>query len=85
MAEDYAASFAEIIKETGANALVLLAASKRAKAIAARLGVILKAGVVSDALSLAIENNTVIATHQVYGGLAHAKAEIRSPYAIATV
>lgn len=85
IAEDYAASFAEIIKETGANALVLLAASKRAKAIAARLGVILKAGVVSDALSLAIENNTVIATHQVYGGLAHAKAEIRSPYAIATV
>ncbi len=27
----------------------------------------------------------MIATHQVYGGLAHAKAEIRSPYAIATV
>ncbi|MCM2368107.1 MULTISPECIES: FAD-binding protein [Proteus] len=85
IAEDYAASFAAIIKEAGANALVLLASSKRAKAIAARLGVTLKAGVISDALSLAIENNTVIATHQVYGGLAHAKAEIRSPYAIATV
>lgn len=85
IAEDYATSFAEIIKEAGANALVLLASSKRAKAIAARLGVTLKAGVVSDALSLTVENNTVIATHQIYGGLAHAKAEIRSPYAIATV
>lgn len=65
--------------------MVLLASSKRAKAIAARPGVTLKAGVVSDALSPTVENNTVIATHQVYGGLAHAKAEIRPPYAIATV
>ena len=35
-------------------------------------------------LSLAIENNTVIAT-SVYGGLAHAKAEIVHLYAIVTV
>lgn len=31
IAEDYAASFAEIIKETGANALVLFAASNAQK------------------------------------------------------
>lgn len=85
VAEDYAASFAQIIKEAGANALVLLSSSKRAKAIAARLGVALNAGVVSDALSLTIENSAVLATHQVYGGLAHATAEIRSPYAVVTV
>ncbi|OAT44903.1 electron transfer flavoprotein, alpha subunit [Proteus hauseri ATCC 700826] len=83
--EDYAASFAQIIQEAGANSLVLLSASKRAKAIAARLGVALKAGVVSDALSLRVENNTLLATHQVYGGLAHATAEIRSSYAVVTV
>ncbi len=50
IAEDYAASFAEIIKEAGQMHWFYFAASKRAKAIAARLGVILKAGVVSDAL-----------------------------------
>lgn len=85
IAEDYANSFAQIIKDAGEHALILLSSSKRAKAIAARLGVALKAGVVSDALSLTVENNAVIATHQVYGGLAHAKAEIRSPYAVVTV
>lgn len=83
--EDYVPSFAQIIKESGPRALVLLASSKRGKAIAARLGAKLEAGVASDVLSLSVEGDAVSVTHQLYGGLAHAQAQIRSPYSVVTV
>ncbi|PWC17937.1 electron transfer flavoprotein subunit alpha [Brenneria roseae subsp. roseae] len=82
--EDYVPSFVNIIREVGPQALVLLAATKRCKAIAAHLGQQLNAAVVNDMLSLRVENSAIFVTHQFYGGLAHETEQIHSPYAIVT-
>lgn len=84
VSEDYVPSFVSIIRESGPRALVLLAASKRGKAIAARLGAQLNAAVVNDVIHLRVEEDGVYASHPFYGGLAHETQQLLSPYAVVT-
>lgn len=82
--EDYVPSFAHIIRAAGQSALILIAPSKRGKAVAAKLGVRLDAAVVNDALDLRIEDRAVLVSHTLYGGLAHGTERVVSPYTIVT-
>lgn len=83
--EDYADTLVQTIKNHAPNALVLLPATRRCKALAARLGARLAAGVVNDANELVLQDGHIVATHMVYGGLAFGKEQITTPYAVTTL
>ncbi len=83
--EDYADTLVRAIKEHGPSALVILPATRRGKALAARLGARLEAGVVNDAAQLFAEGGHPVATHMVYGGLAFGKEQITTAYAVVTL
>ncbi|MCL2893971.1 FAD-binding protein [Brenneria tiliae] len=82
--EDYVPSFANAVKTVAPSALILLAAGKRGKAIAARLGAQLDGAVINDALDLRVEDQTISARHTLYGGLAYGTERTASPYSIVT-
>lgn len=85
MLEDYTDAIAGIIREE-APALVLIRTSKRARVIAGRLSVLLKAGVVSDALEFQVENDTTLSVkHMVFGGGAVRLERSKSAVTIALV
>ncbi|WKS81930.1 FAD-binding protein [Edwardsiella tarda] len=83
--ESYADTLAHAIRNHGDRALVLLPATRRGKALAARLGARLQAGVVNDASDVALDDGQPVATHMVYGGLALGKERIDTPYAVITL
>jgi Electron transfer flavoprotein, alpha subunit len=83
--EDYAATMAQTIAQGNKPALVLLAATKRGKALAAKLGVQLQAGVVNEATQISVDEQSVKARHMVYGGLAFGEEKITSEIAIVSV
>lgn len=83
--EDYAQTIARTISKAGLSALILLPATKSGKALAAKLGVLLKAGVINDASDIAVTENGINAKHMVYGGLALGEEVIKSKMAILTV
>lgn len=82
--EDYSHTIAQVIAEYSESSLVLLAPTKRGKAIASKLGVQLQAGVVNDVTEINVENG-VYAKHMAYGGLAIAEEKINSKVAIMTL
>lgn len=82
--EDYAPSIAEAIRGAGAAGLVLLAAGKRGKCLAAKLGAALRAAVVNEASAISLDGGLAV-SHMVYGGLANATETISSPLAVVTV
>ncbi|MCL1138202.1 FAD-binding protein [Shewanella pneumatophori] len=82
--EDYSHTIAQVIAEYSESSLVLLAPTKRGKAIASKLGVQLQAGVVNDVTEINVENG-VYAKHMAYGGLAIAEEKINSKVAIITL
>ncbi|AZG74493.1 FAD-binding protein [Shewanella livingstonensis] len=83
--EDYSNTIAKVISSsTDTNTLMLLAANKRCKALASKLGVQLQAGVVNDVTEINIDNG-ICAKHMAYGGLAIAEEKINSPIAIMTL
>jgi len=82
--EDYAETMANAISNGDANTLMLLGATKRGKALAAKLGVQLKAGVINDASEVSVADG-ITAKHMVYGGLAIGEEKIVSPVAIVTI
>ena len=65
--------------------MLLLAATKRGKALAARLSVQLNAALVNDATAVDIVDGHICAEHRMYGGLAFAQEKINSPLAIITL
>lgn len=79
--ENHAATIAQAIASKP-KALVLLPADKRGRAMAAKLGVALKAAVVSDVN--AFEDDGSLG-HMVYGGLAQGLEKPSTPIVIATV
>lgn len=83
--EDYADTMANAIASGDKPALVLLPATRRGKALAAKLGAKLNAGVFNDASEIRIEQGNVQAKHMVYGGLAIGEERIVSPVAIVSV
>lgn len=83
--EDYADTMANVIVGGDKPTLVLLPATRRGKALAARLGAKLNAGVFNDASEITIEQGRVQAKHMVYGGLAVGEEKITSLVAIVSV
>ncbi|EDP99951.1 FAD-binding protein [Shewanella benthica] len=84
--EDYAETMAHAISNGDSNTLMLLGATKRGKALAAKLGVQLKAGVINDASEVSVaDGDGVTAKHMVYGGLAIGEEKILSPIALVTI
>lgn len=83
--EDYADTMANTIAAGDKPTLVLLPTTRRGKALAAKLGGKLNAGVFNDATEITIEQGSVQAKHMVYGGLAMGEDRIVSPVAIVTV
>ena len=82
--ENYAESIAALLKDKH-PAMLLLAATKRGKALAARLSVQLNAALVNDATAVDIVDGHICAEHRMYGGLALAQEKINSPLAIITL
>ncbi|MEZ9593441.1 FAD-binding protein [Shewanella sp. 10N.261.52.F9] len=82
--EDYSHTIAQVIAANSENSLVLLAPTKRGKALASKLGVQLQAGVVNDVTEISVENG-ICAKHMAYGGLAIAEEKINSQVAIITL
>lgn len=83
--ENYAESMAQAIAQGPKPALVLLPATKRGKALAAKLGVLLDAGIITDASTIVTDGSSVTAKHMVFGGLAQGEEKITSQVAIVTV
>lgn len=78
--ENHAETIANLIQGNDAS-LILLRADKRGRAMAAKLGVKLGAAVINDVSS--IEED--VFGHMVYGGLAQAKEQAKTPIIIASV
>lgn len=83
--EDYASTMAKAIAEGPSPAIVILSGSKRGKALAAKLGAQLNAGVINEASAVIIDGQSVKAQHMVYGGLAFGQEEITTPVAIVSL
>lgn len=79
--EDYAPSIAAHIKTAG-KSVVLLPNDRRGKAMAAKLGVMLKAAVINDVSGLGADGTV---QHLVYGGLAIGSEQSASEVTILTV
>ncbi|EMN3919759.1 electron transfer flavoprotein subunit alpha [Citrobacter farmeri] len=82
--ENYAETLAAPIREKG-NGLLLMAATKRCKALGARLSIQLDAALVNDATAVSVDENALFAEHRMYGGLAFGKEKLNSPLAIITL
>lgn len=86
MIENYAQTlFAALVQSPLPIPLLLLAATRRGKALGAKLSVLLDAALVNDATHLALDGHQVIAQHRVFGGLAFGQEKIHTPVAIVTL
>jgi electron transfer flavoprotein alpha subunit len=85
MVEDYAPTIAKYVTDGGTPAVVLISATKRGKAVAAKLGVALNAGVVNEVTSLKLADGGVVVSHVVLGGLARGTEQVTSPVAVITM
>lgn len=83
--ENYAEPLMAQLKQVENPSLLLMSATKRSKALAARLSVKLQAGLINDAAEICLNNGQVQAKHRVYGGLAFSEARITSGLAIVTL
>ena len=83
-AEEYADILVNIVKETGAET-ILIGSNKNGKELSARLGGKLNAGCVVDSNNIYIKNNKLIAERVVYSGNAIAVEQFNSTPAIITV
>ncbi|MCG9714988.1 FAD-binding protein [Shewanella insulae] len=84
MVEDYATTMSQAIYDGDKPTLMLLPATKRCKALAAKLSVQLEAGLINDATEVTLDEG-VTAKHMVYGGLAIGTEKIASPVALVTL
>lgn len=84
--EDYAETIAEAIKQAeSAQGLLLLSTSKRDKALAARLSVLLNAPLVNDATDIRLEEGALLVEQRLYGGLAIGEKKVNASFAIVTL
>ena len=87
--ENYAETLVSIIEKPPVQqrpaTLLLMSATKRGKALAARLSILLDAAVVNDVTSLLVNDEGVYAEHRMYGGLAFGQEKINTAIAIVTL
>lgn len=84
--EDYAETIAEVIKQAKpAQGLLLLSTSKRDKALAARLSILLDAPLVNDATNIRLEEGKLLVEHRLYGGVALGEKKVNVSFVIVTL
>ncbi|MEO3990943.1 FAD-binding protein [Pseudocitrobacter cyperus] len=83
--EDYALSFSQVIRDANSQGLVVFSASKRGKAIAARVAARLECAAINDASSVEIAEGAMMVSHPLYGGLAHGRVQLRSAWNVITL
>lgn len=83
--ENYARTLATLIGEPQEQTLVLLAATRRGKDLAAKLSVQLQAALVNDVTLVEHHDGHLYAEHRMYGGLAFGQERINTPIAVVTL
>ncbi|HFZ8993972.1 TPA: FAD-binding protein [Citrobacter freundii] len=90
--ENFAETLASLVQKTETSpgngqtgTLILLAATRRGKSLAARLSILLQSALINDATALALDNGVLHAEHRMYGGLAFGREKINTPLAIITL
>lgn len=83
MVEDYTTTIAKLVGSD--PSVVLIGATKRGKAVAARLSVRLNAAAVSEVSTISGEAGALNISHMVYGGLAVGTEKVTSPVVVCTV
>lgn len=83
--ENYAQTLATLVAKTQGPAVVLLAATRRGKDLAAKLSVLLQAALVNDVILVEHHDSTLYAEHRMYGGLAFGQERINTPIAVMTL
>jgi electron transfer flavoprotein alpha subunit len=82
--EDYADTMSQALNLSDKPSLMLLPATKRSKALAAKLSVQLNAGLINDATEICLDSGISV-KHMVYGGLAIGEEKITSSIALITL
>lgn len=82
--ENYAETLAMLV-QSEQKTVVLLAATRRGKALAAKLSVLLHAGLVNDAVTVECKDDALYAEHRMYGGLAFGREAISTAVAVITL
>ncbi|EEU9596201.1 FAD-binding protein [Escherichia albertii] len=82
--ENYAETLATLV-QSKQKTLVILAATRRGKALAAKLSVLLHSGLVNDAIAMEYKNGTLYAEHRMYGGLAFGREALATSIVVATI
>lgn len=84
--EDYAETIAAAIKKAAVpKGLLLLSTSKRDKALAARLSILLDAPLINEATDIRSEDGSLRVEQRLYGGLAIGLKKVNVPFAIVTL
>lgn len=81
--ENYAETLASLLGDN--SGLLLMAATRRCKALGARLSIQLNAVMVNDATSINLVDGTLCAEHRMYGGLGFGQEKLNRPQTIITL
>lgn len=83
--ENYAETFASLVRKEDGKTLILLAATRRGKGLAAKLSVLLQSALVNDVTLLEHNGDDLYAEHRMYGGLAFGREKVNTAVAIITL
>lgn len=83
--ENYAETFASLIRKEDGKTLILLAATRRGKGLAAKLSVLLQSALVNDVTLLELNGDNLYAEHRMYGGLAFGREKVNTSVAVITL
>lgn len=83
--ENYAETFASLIRKEDGKTLILLAATRRGKGPAAKLSVLLQSALVNDVTLLERNGDDLYAEHRMYGGLAFGREKVNTAVAVITL
>lgn len=83
--ENYAETLASLVGKEDGKTLILLAATRRGKGLAAKLSVLLQSALVNDATSLELSDGDLYAEHRMYGGLAFGREKLSASVAVITL
>ncbi len=83
--ENYAETFASLVRKEDSKTLILLAATRRGKGLAAKLSVLLQSALVNDVTLLERNGDDLYAEHRMYGGLAFGREKVNTPVAVITL
>lgn len=83
--ENYAETLASLVGKEDGKTLILLAATRRGKGLAAKLSVLLQSALVNDVTRLELNGDDLYAEHRMYGGLAFGREKLCTSVAVVTL